>query len=64
MAGNLGSFATPLAFPYLLGWTGSTAMFFYIAAGLNVGAACLWMLADPRRAVEEAAITPQREGVI
>ena len=34
MAGNLGSFVTGLAFPYLLAWTGShVSVFFYVAPG-------------------------------
>jgi len=47
MAGNVGSFITSLAFPYLLVWTGSPAPFFVIGASLNVGAALLWMRARP-----------------
>ncbi|MEL7160967.1 MAG: MFS transporter [Bacteroidota bacterium] len=42
MAGNLGSFLTALAFPYLTDWTGGTQVFFYVAAGLNVLAIFLW----------------------
>ena len=42
MAGNLGSFITSLAFPYLTAWTGSVDYFFYVAAGLNVIAILLW----------------------
>lgn len=43
MAGNLGSFLTALAFPYLAAWTGSVDYFFYTAAGLNLLAALLWL---------------------
>lgn len=43
MAGNLGSFLTALAFPYLTDWTGSVNYFFYVAAGLNIGAVILWL---------------------
>ena len=32
MAGNLGSFVTALAFPYLLKWTGTHNTFFYVGA--------------------------------
>ncbi|MBC7783399.1 MAG: MFS transporter [Burkholderiales bacterium] len=53
MAGNIGSFLTALAFPYLLVWTGSTLPFFFVAAGLNLLGAGLWLLADPRRALEQ-----------
>ncbi|WP_341224560.1 MFS transporter [uncultured Arcticibacterium sp.] len=42
MAGNIGSFLTALAFPYLAAWTGSSDSFFYIAAILNVIAMYLW----------------------
>ena len=43
MAGNIGSFLTALAFPYLTDWTGSVDYFFYVAAGLNVLAILLWL---------------------
>ena len=56
MAGNIGSFATAISFPYLLRWTGSTAPFFYLAAALNLGAAFVWLLADPRHALEEPIV--------
>lgn len=42
MAGNLGSFLTALAFPYLTDWTGSVDYFFYVAAALNIIAILLW----------------------
>lgn len=42
MAGNLGSFITSLAFPYLRLMTGSTEPFFWVAAALNVVAILLW----------------------
>ena len=42
MAGNIGSFLTALAFPYLTGWTGSVDYFFYVAALLNVLAIAMW----------------------
>ena len=47
MAGNLGSFLTALAFPYLLAWTGGPTTFFYVGSALNVIAAGLWLLARP-----------------
>lgn len=47
MAGNVGSFVTSLAFPYLLGWTGSSLPFFYVAAALNVAAILSWFTVDP-----------------
>lgn len=49
MAGNLGSFVTALAFPYLLVWTGTHVTFFYVAAGLNVLAIGLWLRVKPDR---------------
>jgi ACS family glucarate transporter-like MFS transporter len=54
MAGNLGSFLTALAFPYLAQWTGSSVPFFYVAAGLCGVAIAAWMAADPRRSLEVA----------
>jgi ACS family glucarate transporter-like MFS transporter len=51
MAGNVGSFITALAFPYLMAWTGSSLPFFYIAAGLNVLAVILWMFARPDKPI-------------
>lgn len=51
MAGNLGSFVTSLAFPYLLVWTGSPSPFFVVGATLNVGAAMLWLGARPDRPI-------------
>ncbi|MEM6804406.1 MAG: MFS transporter, partial [Bacteroidota bacterium] len=43
MAGNVGSFITALAFPYLAAWTGNYDWFFYVGAGLNLLAIFLWM---------------------
>lgn len=54
MAGNLGSFATGLAFPYLRAWTGSTVPFFMVGAALNVLAIGAWALSTPDRAIEES----------
>ena len=47
MAGNIGSFVTSLAFPYLLVWTGSPSPFFLVGATLNACAAVLWTRARP-----------------
>jgi ACS family glucarate transporter-like MFS transporter len=52
MAGNLGSFVTALAFPYLLQWTGSHVAFFYVAAALNVLSIALWMRVRPDQPLE------------
>ena len=49
MAGNIGSFVTSLAFPYLLIWTGSPSPFFVVGATLNAAAALLWIAARPDR---------------
>jgi ACS family glucarate transporter-like MFS transporter len=47
MAGNIGSFVTSLAFPYLLAMTGSTTPFFVLGAVLNLLAAWLWTKTRP-----------------
>lgn len=47
MAGNIGSFVTSLAFPYLLVLTGSPAPFFVVGATLNIIAVWLWTHARP-----------------
>lgn len=51
MAGNLGSFITALAFPYLKAWTGSVTPFFLIGAGLNVVAVILWSRMNPKKSL-------------
>lgn len=51
MAGNLGSFVTSLAFPYLLVFTGSTVPFFAVGAALNLAAALLWTRARPAQPI-------------
>jgi MFS transporter, ACS family, glucarate transporter len=56
MAGNVGSFVTSLAFPYLLIWTGSPSPFFIVGATLNAGAAILWMRARPDRPIAAARV--------
>ena len=53
MAGNLGSFVTSLAFPYLLAWTGTHTTFFFVGAVLNVVAVAAWLLMRPDRPLEE-----------
>ncbi|RKN83063.1 MFS transporter [Ulvibacterium marinum] len=55
MAGNIGSFLTALAFPYLLELTGSEVPFFYLAAGLNLLAIVLWMKVKPQRPLQITA---------
>jgi ACS family glucarate transporter-like MFS transporter len=52
MAGNLGSFMTALAFPYLLQWTGTHHTFFYVGAVLNLMSIGLWFLTQPEHKLE------------
>jgi MFS transporter, ACS family, glucarate transporter len=54
MAGNVGSFVTSLAFPYLLAFTGSTTPFFISGAVLNLGAAFLWTRTRPEQSVRQS----------
>jgi ACS family glucarate transporter-like MFS transporter len=49
MAGNLGSFLTGIAFPYLEAWTGDSTPFFYVGAALNLTAVAVWLWIDPRK---------------
>jgi ACS family glucarate transporter-like MFS transporter len=53
MAGNIGSFVTGLAYPYLNAWTGSDSTYFYLAAVLNVLAIFAWMMIKPEKTLEE-----------
>jgi len=53
MAGNLGSFITALAFPYLKAWTGTVSSFFIIGAVLNFIAIVLWLFMRPEKSLEE-----------
>jgi MFS transporter, ACS family, glucarate transporter len=53
MAGNIGSFLTSLAFPYLLKWTGTVTTFFFVGAALNGLASLLWCFVKPERPIEE-----------
>lgn len=53
MAGNIGSFITALAFPYLFAWTASTTPFFFIGAALNLVAIFLWMMMQPEKKLEQ-----------
>ena len=55
MAGNLGSFVTGLAFPYLTQWFGSHEPFFFVAAGLHAAAIVVWFMVDPRQPLEAHA---------
>ncbi|REE01189.1 MFS transporter [Marinoscillum furvescens] len=51
MAGNVGSFLTALAFPYLFAWTGSIEPFFYACVVFNLLAIFLWIAAKPEEAI-------------
>ena len=63
MAGNLGSFVTALAFPYLLKWTGQVDVFFFTGAALNILAVAAWLVIRPDRPIEsEARIQPKEVG--
>ena len=53
MAGNIGSFITALAFPYLQVWTGSTTPFFFVGAALNVVAILAWLAMKPEKNLED-----------
>jgi len=48
MAGNLGSFITALAFPYMMSLTGSEIPFFFLAASLNILAVIMWVYIKPQ----------------
>nr|MBI1228646.1 MFS transporter [Cytophagales bacterium] len=51
-AGNIGSFVTALAFPYLRDWTGSVTPFFIVGAVLNVLAIMMWFKVKPECAID------------
>ncbi|MFW5710201.1 MAG: MFS transporter, partial [Bacteroidota bacterium] len=51
MAGNIGSFITALAFPYLLSWTGSELTFFFVAAFLAFISIISWLYIDPEKEI-------------
>ena len=57
MAGNIGSFLTALAFPYLLDMTGSEVPFFYLAAALNMLAIFLWTAIKPQHPLKIAHLS-------
>ncbi len=52
MAGNLGSFFTALAFPYIVDFTGSTTPFFYLASILSLIAIPIWLMIKPEVPIE------------
>jgi ACS family glucarate transporter-like MFS transporter len=49
MVGNLGSFVSSITFPALLQATGSAAVYFYLAAALNLLAILSWLRVRPDR---------------
>src|ERR1035437_5689809 len=49
MCGNVGSFASSLAFPLLFRWTGRSDTFFYCAGAINLCAAALWLTLSDRK---------------
>jgi ACS family glucarate transporter-like MFS transporter len=52
MLGSVGSFASSVSFPFLLGLTGSVKMYFYLAAVLDVLAIACWWCVDPEKRVD------------
>ena len=50
--GSIGSFASSIAFPWLLGLTGDVRAYFYLAAALNVVAVVCWWRIRPDRALQ------------
>ncbi|AUP79702.1 MFS transporter [Flavivirga eckloniae] len=52
MAGNLGSFFTALAFPYMMALAGSHTPFFFLAAALNLIAIPIWLSIKPEKALQ------------
>jgi ACS family glucarate transporter-like MFS transporter len=63
MAGNLGSFLTSLAFPYLQLLTGSTSSFFVVGASLNAIAVILWSRTRPLAPAGDPDVTLQARGI-
>lgn len=53
MAGNLGAFVTIIAFPYLLAWTGTHNVFFYVCAALSVFAIIMWWAMNPNKELKD-----------
>ncbi|MCD0460434.1 MFS transporter [Roseiconus lacunae] len=63
MAGNVGSFLTSLAFPYMLEWTGSPLPYFYLASVLSVVAVIMWMSIDPTHPITPAPVATPNDSV-
>jgi ACS family glucarate transporter-like MFS transporter len=49
--GAMGSFASSLLFPFLIGWTGNIRIYFYLAALLNIVALACWRYIEPARSL-------------
>ena len=58
MAGNVGSFVTSLAFPYLMAAFGSTHPFFITGIALNLLAVAAWVRMRPERGLGAGAPLP------
>ncbi|MEM8901465.1 MAG: MFS transporter, partial [Bacteroidota bacterium] len=52
MAGNIGSFITGIAFPYLIIWTGTSDTFFIISGILVILSIIAWLNVDPSNPIE------------
>ena len=55
MVGNLGSFVSANAFPFLYGLTGSAFAYFAIAAALNVVSIACWAYMRPALRITSAS---------
>lgn len=55
MLGNIGSFVSANAFPYLHGLTGSASAYFWVAASINVAAVVCWVKMRSLDETKEAA---------
>ena len=51
MAGNIGSFVTAIAFPYLFSWTGTYNTYFIISIILVIMAIVAWLFMNPSKAI-------------
>jgi ACS family glucarate transporter-like MFS transporter len=54
MVGNIGSFVSSIAFPYLLRVTSSAKTYFWIAAVINLFAIICWLRVRPSTYTEKA----------
>jgi hypothetical protein len=49
--GALGSLASSLLFPVLIGWAGNIRVYFYLAALLNIVALGCWKYIEPAKSL-------------